>query len=179
MNAADINAETKPHVETRNKMGYVSEGRLLFGMGAPLAVSMMIQALYNIVDSVFVSYLGENALTAITLSFPIFMLMISVAVGTGVGMNSLISRKLGAKQHGEAERAASNGFFVIAAVLCPLHPLRDLRRAPVYSGVYQHPRNGGIRNLLSYDRYNILRGIVHAGFSVSGFCSPREKTHTP
>lgn len=97
----------------RNKMGYMSEGRLLFGMGAPLAISMMTQALYNFVDTIFVSYLGENALTAISLSFPIFMLMISVAVGTGVGMNSLISRLLGAKRHEDAEKAASNGFFVM------------------------------------------------------------------
>ncbi|MEA4870291.1 MAG: MATE family efflux transporter [Christensenella sp.] len=97
----------------QNKMAYQPEGKLLFGMGAPLAISMMVQALYNIVDSVFVSYLGENALTAITLSYPIFMLMISVAVGTGVGINALISRKLGAKQHADAEKAASNGFFVM------------------------------------------------------------------
>ena len=96
-----------------NKMGIQPEGRLLFGMGAPLAVSMMTQALYNIVDTVFVSYLGEAALTAISLCFPVFMLMISVAVGTGVGMNSLISRMLGAKRHEDAEKAASNGFFVM------------------------------------------------------------------
>ncbi len=96
-----------------NKMGLQSEGRLLFGMGAPLAVSMLIQALYNIVDSIFVSYLGESALTAVSLSFPIFMLMISVAVGTGVGINSLISRRLGAKRHDDAERAAGNGLFLM------------------------------------------------------------------
>lgn len=100
-------------VAKQNKMGFMPEGKLLFSMGAPLAISMMIQALYNIVDSIFVSYIGENALTAITLSFPVFMLMISVAAGTGVGMNSLISRLLGAKQHAEAEKAASNGFFIM------------------------------------------------------------------
>jgi putative MATE family efflux protein len=94
-------------------MAVQPEGKLLFGMGAPLAVSMMIQAVYNIVDSIFVSYLGENALTAVSLSFPIFILMISAAVGTGVGINSLISRRLGAKRHEEAEQAAGNGFTLM------------------------------------------------------------------
>ena len=98
----------------QNKMAIQPEGKLLFGMGLPLAVSMMIQAVYNIVDSIFVSYLGENALTAVSLSFPIFILMISVAVGTGVGINSLISRKLGAKRYEEAEQAAGNGLVLMA-----------------------------------------------------------------
>jgi Na+-driven multidrug efflux pump len=96
-------------------MAVLPEGRLLFGMGAPLALSMLIQALYNIVDSIFVSYLGENALTAVTLANPIFMLMISVSVGTGVGINSLISRRLGARRLEDAEHAAGNGLLVMAA----------------------------------------------------------------
>ena len=107
----ETNAASAP-VRT-NKMATEPEGKLLFGMGAPLAVSMLIQAVYNIVDSIFVSYLGENALTAVSLSFPIFMLMISVAVGTGVGINSLISRRLGAKRHDEAEQAAGNGLVLM------------------------------------------------------------------
>ena len=98
-----------------NKMAYQPEGRLLLGMGLPLALSMLIQAFYNIVDSVFVSYLGEKALTAVTLANPIFLLMISVSVGTGVGMNSLISRRLGAGRLADAERAANNGFLLMLA----------------------------------------------------------------
>jgi Na+-driven multidrug efflux pump len=67
---------------------------------------MLVQALYNIVDSIFVAQLGESALTAVTLAFPIQMLMMSVAVGTGVGLNSLISRRLGEGNRQAADRAA-------------------------------------------------------------------------
>ncbi len=95
-------------------MGEMPEGKLLFSMAVPLAFSMLIQALYNFVDSIFVSRIGENALTAVTLAYPMFMLMISVAVGTGVGVNSLISRRLGAKRIDEANRAAGNGMLLMA-----------------------------------------------------------------
>ncbi|MEG2217184.1 MAG: MATE family efflux transporter, partial [Clostridia bacterium] len=97
-----------------NKMGVLSEGKLLISMGIPLSLSMLIQALYNIVDSIFVSYLGENALTAVSLAYPMYMLMISVAVGTGVGMNSLISRRLGARRYEDANKAAANGLMLMA-----------------------------------------------------------------
>lgn len=99
--------------QKENKMGVLPEGKLLFQMALPLSASMLIQALYNIVDSIFVSRLSENALTAVTLAYPMYMLMISVAVGTGVGINSLISRRLGAKRFEEANRAADNGLFVM------------------------------------------------------------------
>ena len=72
-------------------------GKLLTGMSLPIMASMLVQALYNIVDSIFVSRLGVNALAAVSLAFPIQTLLIAVAVGTGVGVNSLISRRLGEK----------------------------------------------------------------------------------
>ena len=96
-----------------NKMGVLPEGRLLFSMSLPVVISMLLQALYNVVDSIFVTRVSEDALTAVSLAFPIQMLMIAVAVGTGVGMNALISRKLGEQRYAEANAAATNGLFIL------------------------------------------------------------------
>lgn len=93
----------------QNKMGTMSMGKLLITMSGPAIVSMMINALYNIVDSIFVAQIGEDAFTAVSIVFPVQMLIICVAVGTGIGINSLISRRLGAGKKDEAELAASNG----------------------------------------------------------------------
>lgn len=93
-----------------NIMGTMPVGKLLFTMSWPAILSMTINSLYNIVDSMFVSWVGEDALTAVTLAFPIQMLIISVSVGTGVGINSLIARRLGAGRFEEAQKAASCGF---------------------------------------------------------------------
>lgn len=95
-----------------NKMGTQKMLPLLLSMSLPAMFSMLVQALYNIVDSVFVSRLGVNALAAVSLAFPIQTLMISVAVGTGVGINSLISRRLGEHRFEEANKAASHGIFL-------------------------------------------------------------------
>ena len=78
-----------------NKMGYMPLGKLLITMSVPMMISMFVQALYNIVDSIFVARISENALTAVSLAFPVQNLMFSVAIGTGVGINSLLSRRLG------------------------------------------------------------------------------------
>ena len=81
-----------------NKMGTMPVGKLIATMSWPAILSMLIQALYNIVDSIFVSMISEEALSAVTYVYPIQMLLIAVGVGTGVGINSLISRRLGAKK---------------------------------------------------------------------------------
>ena len=93
-------------------MGHDPEGRLLTRFAIPMVISMLVQGLYNMVDSVFVARISESALTAVTLAFPIQMLMVSVFVGTGVGLNSLISRRLGEGRQREAELTATNGLFL-------------------------------------------------------------------
>ncbi|WP_317621643.1 MATE family efflux transporter [Beduini massiliensis] len=98
--------------EKENKMGYMPVSKLLISMSLPIMISMLVQALYNIVDSIFVAQLGEDALTAVSLAFPVQSIMISVAVGTAVGLNSLISRKLGQKRKDEANLAASHGLLL-------------------------------------------------------------------
>lgn len=96
-----------------NKMGVMSMPKLLLQMSLPAVASMTLQALYNVVDSIFVSRLGEDALAAITLVNPIQMLLISVGVGTGIGLNSLIARRLGERKQDEANLAATHGILLI------------------------------------------------------------------
>ena len=95
-----------------NKMGVMPVGRLLAGMAVPMMISMLVQAMYNVVDSVFVSRISENALNAVSLAFPLQNLMIAVGAGTAVGINALLSRSLGEKRQDMADRAAGTGIFL-------------------------------------------------------------------
>ena len=95
-----------------NKMGTMPVDRLLFNMAGPMMVSMLFQALYNIVDSVFVARLSQDAMNAVSLAFPLQTLCIAFSVGTGVGMNALLSRSLGEKNQEGADRAAGTGLFL-------------------------------------------------------------------
>lgn len=95
-----------------NKMGVMPVPKLLFQMSLPIMISMLVQAFYNIVDSIFVSRLNEDALTAVSLVFPVQNLMLAIAVGTGVGINSLLSRNLGEGNVTGANSAAKNGIFL-------------------------------------------------------------------
>ena len=99
---------------TENKMGTMPVGKLLFNMSLPMMISMLVQALYNIVDSIFVAKLSENALTAVSLAFPLQTLLIAVGTGTGVGMNALISKSLGERDFKKANKIADNGMFLYA-----------------------------------------------------------------
>lgn len=97
---------------SENKMGTMPEGKLIVTMSFPIMLSMLVQALYNIVDSAFVARISEDALTAVSLAFPVQLLMIAVATGTGVGVNALLSRRLGQKRQAEANAVAVNGVFL-------------------------------------------------------------------
>ena len=95
-----------------NKMGVMPVGKLLAGMAIPMMISMLVQALYNVVDSVFVAKISEDALNAVSLAFPLQNLMIAVGGGTAVGINALLSRSLGEKNQEMADRAANTGIFL-------------------------------------------------------------------
>lgn len=95
-----------------NKMADTPIVKLLISMSLPAMFSMFIQAMYNIVDSIYVAMIGENALTAVSLAFPVQNLIIAVAVGTGVGLNSLISRRLGERRQDQADKAATHGLVI-------------------------------------------------------------------
>ena len=95
-----------------NRMGTMPINRLLITMSLPMIISMLVQAMYNIIDSIFVSRIDEAALAAISMAFPIQSLMIAVSSGTCVGVNALLSRSLGEKNPKEAQKAAQNGIFL-------------------------------------------------------------------
>lgn len=99
-------------MKKENKMGIMPIPKLVITMSFPLMVSMLVQSLYNIVDSVFVAQIDEAALTATSIAYSAQMLQIAVAVGTGVGVNALVSRRLGAKKYEEANAAATLGFYL-------------------------------------------------------------------
>lgn len=94
-------------------MGVMPVGKLLFTMSLPIMISMLVQALYNVVDSMFVARVSENALTALSMAFPIQNLMIAVSTGLGVGLNAVLSRALGAKDEKGVNRAATNGIMLL------------------------------------------------------------------
>ena len=103
----------------KNKMGTMPVGKLLFNMALPMIIAMIVQALYNVVDSIYVSRISESAVTALSLAFPVQNIQIGSAIGIGVGVNSLLSKSLGENDQEAANRAAGNGIFLvlIASVL--------------------------------------------------------------
>ena len=108
-----IEKDIQSEIQRENKMGVMPVGKLLFTMSLPIMISMLVQALYNVVDSMFVARVSENALTALSIAFPIQNLMIAVSVGLGVGLNAVVSRALGAKDTKGVNRAATNGIMLM------------------------------------------------------------------
>lgn len=104
--------------DTQNKLGSMPMGRLLVSMSLPMMVSFFIQALYNIVDSMFVALISENALSAVSLSFPVSQVLVALGVGTGVGTNALIPRFMGRGEGDKAGRVAGSALF-----LCVMYTL--------------------------------------------------------
>lgn len=104
--------QKEQNMQPENKMGTMPINRLLLSMSLPMMISMLVQALYNIVDSIFVSRVNEYALRAVSLAFPIQSLMIAVGVGTAVGINSFLSKTLGEKDFAKANKIAVNGIFI-------------------------------------------------------------------
>ena len=99
-----------------NKMGIMPIGRLLVNMALPMIISMLVQALYNVVDSIYVSRISESAVTALSLAFPVQNMQIGFAVGIGVGINALLSKSLGEGDQEAANRAAGNGMILMFIV---------------------------------------------------------------
>lgn len=97
-----------------NKMGVMPVNKLIISMSLPIMISMLVQALYNIVDSIFVARVSEDALTAVSMAFPIQNLMIAVGAGTGVGVNALLSRSLGEKNYERVNKIAENAVLLLA-----------------------------------------------------------------
>ena len=105
--------------ETQSRLGEAPVGRLMLTMGLPMILSMMLQAAYNIVDSAFVSNMegvGEAALNALTLAFPLQMLMVAIGIGTGVGANALLAKSLGQGNREKASLVAGNALFLAGVV---------------------------------------------------------------
>lgn len=103
------------NIAQENKMGVMPVNKLLLAMSLPMMISMLVQALYNVVDSIFVSWISENALTAVSLAFPVQGLMIAVGSGIGVGVNAILSRSLGEKNQKKVLSSASQGLLLSVA----------------------------------------------------------------
>ena len=115
-----------------NKMGTMPIGKLLANMAGPVMISMLFQALYNIVDSVFVARLSQDAMNAVSLAFPLQTLCIAFAVGTGVGMNALLARSLGEKNMQAVDRAAGTGLFLTLCTAAVFAVLGFLLATPFF-----------------------------------------------
>lgn len=122
-------------MDKQNKMAQTPIPRLMLKMGLPIIISMMLQALYNIVDSAFVSNMegGESALNALTLAFPVQMLMVAIGIGTGVGVNVMLARSLGERNTEKAALVAGNGVF-LGVVITVLFMLFGWLGVPAYIG---------------------------------------------
>ena len=131
-----------PVKTSENKLGTMAIGPLLTSMSLPIVLSMLVQALYNVVDSIFVAHYSETALAAVSLVFPVQNLMIALGAGTAVGVGSLLSRRLGEKNFGAANAAAQNGVFLALASWLLFALLGLLFSELFFAGYIDHPDAG-------------------------------------
>lgn len=117
-----------------NKMGVMPINKLVWNISLPMMISMLVQALYNIVDSIFVAMMSENALTAVSLAFPLQTLLIAVGSGTGVGINAMLSKSLGEKNFEKANDTAKNGAFIYVIAFALFFFLGIVIVKPFYAG---------------------------------------------
>ena len=123
--------QDKPTYTEKDKMGLMPVGELLVKTSLPMMISMLVQALYNVVDSLYVSKVSQEALNAVSLAFPLQTLMIGVGIGTAVGTNAMLSRYLGAKQPLEARRSANTG-LLLSVITCVLFAGIGLAFSEIY-----------------------------------------------
>lgn len=135
-----------------NKMGVMPVGKLLVNMALPMIISMLVQAMYNIVDSIYVSQVSESAVTALSLAFPIQNMEIGFAVGLGVGINSMLSQSLGRKDFENANRVAGNGALLMGIAMCLF----------VIFGIF------GVRPY--YEMQSTVRETIEGGIAYSRIC---------
>ena len=124
-----------------NKLGYMPVNTLVLSMSVPIMISMIVQALYNIVDSIYVAQLSENALSAVSLAFPIQNLMIAVATGTGVGVSAILSRALGAGERERANRCAGNSMLLIIFSWLVVGTIAVILARPIIAGQIEGSAN--------------------------------------
>ena len=136
-----------------NKMGTMPIGKLLANMALPMIASMLVQALYNVIDSIYISRYSESAVTALGLAFPVQNVQIGLAVGIGVGVNSLLSKSLGEGNREKANRTAGNGIF-LALIATGLFVLFGLFGVKPY-----------------YEMQGASQQIVENGIAYTGICS--------
>ena len=148
-----------------NKMGTMPLGKLLFNMALPLVLSMLVQALYNVVDSVYVAGYSQNAVTALSLAFPIQNLQIGFATGAAVGMNSLLSKSLGEGNQERANKAAGNGIF-LTLVFIALFMLFGFLGA----GAYYNMQNISAETAKAGTDYTSICCIYTAGMFIGILC---------
>lgn len=158
-----------------NKMGTMPLGKLLAGMAIPMMISMLVQALYNVVDSIFVSKYSMEGLTAVSLAFPLQSLMIAMGAGTAVGINALLSRSLGEKNYKAANTAANTGIFLSICSFI-LFAVIGLTLAKPFFNLQDFSSSEGIYNVELIKKYGVEYVNICLGASIgifSQFCFER------